>query len=337
MKELRNVTKEEFLRDIVPLARPVVLRGFGSKWELVKKAAESTEAVCDYLKSFDRGEPAELMLGKPEIKGRFFYSDDMKGFNFERTKTTLSKALDRIHKHTGDQQPPAIFAGSVPVNQCLPGLHEQLNSDLLDTRVGPRIWLGNRITVQTHYDRDSNIACVAAGRRRFTLFPPSQIHNLYSGPLDFTPAGQPISMARLHDPDFAKFPRFKQALEAAEFAELDAGDAIYIPDLWWHHVESLEDFNVLVNFWWPGSQVVPDSAQTCMLHGLMSMRSLPEPVRMAWREMFDYYVFQSKGDPMAHLEPDQRGVLGEFTPKTYASIKRSFVAQLQSEQPLKKQ
>ena len=35
------------------------------------------------------------------------------------------------------------------------------------------------------------------------------------------------------------------------------GDAIYIPPLWWHHVESLGQFNVLVNYWY---RTGPDTA-----------------------------------------------------------------------------
>jgi quercetin dioxygenase-like cupin family protein len=33
-------------------------------------------------------------------------------------------------------------------------------------------------------------------------------------------------------------------------AELSPGDAIFIPMGWFHHVEALERFNVLVNYWW---------------------------------------------------------------------------------------
>ena len=80
----------------------------------------------------------------------------------------------------------------------------------------PRVWFGNRVTVQTHYDISSNIACVVAGRRRFTLFPPEQLVNLYVGPLEFTLAGQPISMVKLEQPDFERYPRFRQALAAAQ-------------------------------------------------------------------------------------------------------------------------
>ena len=33
-------------------------------------------------------------------------------------------------------------------------------------------------------------------------------------------------------------------------AELQPGDAIFIPSLWWHQVESLSAVNGLVNYWW---------------------------------------------------------------------------------------
>ncbi len=59
-----------------------------------------------------------------------------------------------------------------------------------------------------------------------------------------------MSLVQLHAPDFDRFPRFREALDAAVTAELEAGDAIYIPPLWWHHVQSLEPFNLLVNYWW---------------------------------------------------------------------------------------
>jgi oxalate decarboxylase/phosphoglucose isomerase-like protein (cupin superfamily) len=47
-----------------------------------------------------------------------------------------------------------------------------------------------------------------------------------------------------------RFPRFQQALEAASVAGMEPGDAIFVPSMWWHHVESLASFNILVNYWW---------------------------------------------------------------------------------------
>ncbi|WP_204333426.1 cupin-like domain-containing protein, partial [Proteus mirabilis] len=84
----------------------------------------------------------------------------------------------------------------------------------------------NRTSISTHFDASDNIACVAAGRRRFTLFPPDQTANLYIGPLDHNVAGQPLSMVDMATPDFARFPRFREALAAARTAELEPGDAI---------------------------------------------------------------------------------------------------------------
>ena len=120
--------------------------------------------------------------------------------------------------------------------------------DLVPASAGPRIWIGNATIVQTHFDLNDNIACVLAGRRRFTLFPPDQIGNLYVGPLDFTISGPPVSMVALNAPDFARFPRFAEAQAAAQVAELEPGDAIFIPYGWWHQVRRYQPSTCQLNY-----------------------------------------------------------------------------------------
>jgi hypothetical protein len=121
---------------------------------------------------------------------------------------------------------------------------------LVPGTAGPRVWIGNAGKVATHNDPVENVAVVAAGRRRFTLFPPSAEDDLYLGPKHPTPAGARISMVHVTAPDLDRYPRFASALEVAQEAELSPGDAIFIPRDWFHHVEALERFNVLVNYWW---------------------------------------------------------------------------------------
>ena len=126
---------------------------------------------------------------------------------------------------------PAVAAQSALIRDCLPGFADENRLSIVDGNVLPRIWLGNRITTPTHVDEWNNIGCGVAGRRRFTLFPPEQIANLYIGPLDFAPTGAPMSLVSLRHPDFARYPRFREALAASEVAEAGPGDAVFIPPL----------------------------------------------------------------------------------------------------------
>jgi ribosomal protein L16 Arg81 hydroxylase len=112
------------------------------------------------------------------------------------------------------------------------------------------IWMGNRCRIGAHYDLPDNMACNVVGRRRFTLFPPEQLQNLFAGPLNLAPGGEPISLVDFHQPDYSAFPKFREAFAVAQVTEIEPGDAIFIPSMWWHHMESLEAFNVFVNYWW---------------------------------------------------------------------------------------
>lgn len=320
-----NVDRAQFDSEILTQNRPVVLRGLAATWPAVREGDKSPSALRDYLLGFDSARPVRAMVADAAVQGRFFYRDDMRGFNFERREEPLRSALDRLLGQLDVERVPATYIESTPIAEHLPGFSQENSLALLPATVAPRIWIGNAVTTQTHFDVKDNIACVVAGRRRFTLFPPDQLPNLYVGPFDFTLSGPPVSMVSLHEPDFDRYPKFREALAHARTAELGPGDALYIPYMWWHHVVSLERFNVLVNYWWNTARTIGASPLDCLLHGVMALRDLPPAQREVWRTVFDHYVFQRNGDPMAHLAPEHRGMFGAMTPEHAKEIKAILV------------
>jgi hypothetical protein len=312
--EWRNVDLATFRNEIVPQYKPAILKGLVRDWPIVREGSRSPEALCDYVMRFDCGRDTTAFVGPPEIKGRYFYRDDMKGVNFQQVLEKFAASIQRLRAQIGVAGAPSTYVGSAPITDCLPELARELPLGLVDPAVVPRIWIGNASVVAPHYDLSDNIACVVGGRRRFTFFPPEQVANLYVGPLEFTLAGQPCSMVSLREPDFERFPRFRQALAAAEVADLEPGDAVYVPYLWWHGVESFDPVNMLINYWWTDALSGDPGAFEALVHAILSVRPNPPARRAAWRAIFDHYVFEANGDPMAHFPPEHRGILGRMSP-----------------------
>ncbi|MDE2266128.1 MAG: cupin-like domain-containing protein [Alphaproteobacteria bacterium] len=312
---------EQFLRDVVRPCEPVVLRGLVGHWPAVQAALQSPVAFKDYVQQFDNGGQMEAFFGEPRIAGKYYYNDDLKGFNFERKRMSFANALDTIVSTLGRQDSPSIYVGSVVIDAFLPGFTAQNAMPLLGAAASPRIWLGHASNVSTHYDAYENIACVAAGRRRFTLYPPEAIGNLYVGPIDNTMAGQPVSLAASSPPDDEKFPLFREVKDAALTVELLPGDALFLPKLWWHQIEATAPFNGLINYWWDAFSTGPDAPYTSLLLAMIAISERPPKERQAWKAYFDHYVFRSKGHPLAHLPADQHGLLGPLKSDNYGKIR----------------
>ncbi|WP_445192706.1 cupin-like domain-containing protein [Sphingomonas sp. Tas61C01] len=332
IREYSGVTREQFDREIRPARQPAILRGLGRDWPAVQAARESGEAAVAYLKGFSHADPVNAIVGEPEIEGRFFYTADLTGLNFARGKSPLDPFLDRLLRDRDALRPYAMAVQSIPTPDLLPGFAERNHTDLVDASVVPRLWLGNAIRVATHYDLQENIGIVVIGRRRFTLFPPDQIANLYMGPLELTPAGTPISLVDPVDPDLDRYPRFAEAMKVAQAATLEPGDAIYIPFHWWHAVDSLAPVNAFMNYWWNPAATLGGNPYDALLLALYSLRNLPEDQREVWRTMFDHLVFQRNGDPVAHLPPTVQGVLGPPTPELAGRMRATLLKSL-SEKP----
>jgi hypothetical protein len=307
--ELTGVDPLALPDSILESTQPLVLRGVAAHWPLVRAGLESPQAARDYILKFYKQATVAVFLGHPEIEGRFFYNEDLSKFNFQPAMVKLDTVFQELFHHLDSPRPPTLYVGSTTIDTALPDLRRE--NDLAFGARDPlaSIWIGNRSRIAAHHDLPDNLACVAVGHRRFTLFPPDQLPNLYIGPLDFTPAGQPISLVDFKKPDFAKFPRFAEALKQARVAELGPGDAIFIPSLWWHHIESLDVLNVLVNYWWRKSPAFMDSPIQALLLSIMTIRDLPKEQRDAVEMMFRHYVFAADEHTSEHIPEKARRVL----------------------------
>ncbi|MCW2036051.1 cupin-like domain-containing protein [Xanthomonas campestris] len=322
--------------DALPLAalcaaaEPVVLRGVARDWQLVQAGQRGDAEAMAVLRRFDRAQPLQYSYGGPEIAGRPFYTDDDTDLNFEVRRGSLGSVLEAIEAHRNDAQPPTYYLASLPVDDYLPGLRSGNDLDMRasGSNVQPSIWVGNRVVASCHYDVPNNLACCAVGQRRFTLFPPEQITNLYPGPLEPTPGGQVVSMVDLAAPDLQRYPRFAQALPHARTAVLQPGDAVFIPSMWWHHVMALQPFNVLVNYWWGSMPAHVPAPMPALYHALWAIRDRPAAEKAAWRAVFDYYVFGPAEQAGAHLPEAARQVLGTIDPALARQLRALLIARL---------
>ncbi len=302
---------------------PFVVRGLVADWPLVEAGRKSDRAARDYLLSKHRDTQFVVSIGERGSGGRLFYNAEM-GMNFRTVRAKLPDIFGQIDALGDEADVPPIYLASIDVHSHFDGLHEANHVNLGDRDCLASIWIGTQTRIAAHNDFPTNLACVAVGRRRFTLFPPEQFRNLYLGPVDNTPAGRAVSMVDMAAPDFAAHPRYREALSEAQVAELEPGDAIYMPSMWYHHVEGLARFNVLVNYWWRESPRWLGQPQDALNHAMLAIRDLPDNEKEHWRELFEYYVFGSPDEASAHIPEAARSVLAPMTPETASRI-RSFI------------
>ena len=326
IQEITGATNESLTPELLCSSTPVVLRGLIKDWPIVNQAKISNQAAQSYLKQHYNQNKIRAFIADAKHQGRFFYNDDLSGFNFTPTTTTFDKVIDDLAEYGDLPEPPGLYMGSTSVDHILPRFRHENDLPPFVDKPLISLWVGNQSRIAAHYDATDNIACVAAGKRRFTLFPPNQLDNLYIGPLDFTPAGQPASLVDFKQPDLVKYPKFSHAMQHAQVAELEAGDAIFIPSMWWHHVEGLSRFNVLVNYWWRQVDIHIGAPMDALHHALLSIRDLPQAQRDAWRNIFEHYIFAPK--EQSHIPEDKRGMLNPIDEPLARKLRASLVNKL---------
>lgn len=309
---VRKVTKEQFINTLQPLGKPVVMRGFGDDWDIVKAAKENKSDMLGYLQKHAANLEQKVPVTRIPAteKSRMFYNSDMTAMNFGVAELPLQICLERMALKSDDAQ---YAAQCVSIDKVFSALSNKIKNPFVSNTLSPFIWFGNRVIVAPHFDESNNIAVVAAGKRRFTLFPPEQVKNLYVGPLDFTPAGQAISLVNILEPNLQLHPQYAEAYQSGLSVELAPGDAIFIPTPWWHHVQSLSDFNILINYWWNECDTGTAKPLAALLHAIQAFKALPPAQRDGFKAMLEHYVFDETENSHEHIPEHAKGWLGKLT------------------------
>jgi hypothetical protein len=321
VRQIPQIDKTAFESIALDSQTPLVIKGLVETWPAVQAGLESDTAFFSYLSGFDSGHAFTAMKLDKTQKGRIFYNEDLTAFNFSYERINFDTFRSELEQAvvSGD----TWYAGSINLERWFPGFDK--SNDLSIHRDELKsIWIGNQTRIAPHFDFPANLACNIHGERRVTLYPPEQLENLYIGPLDFTPAGQPISLVDSLAPDYERFPRFKLAEKAAFTTTLQPGDAIVIPSMWWHQIEATAALNVLVNYWWRDSPAFHGSPLSALQHALLGFRDLPQHQRAVWRRLIEYYVFNEDDAPHSHIPANSQGILKPLTETTASALRKTL-------------
>lgn len=303
-----TLATSEDLRRLVDAAEPRVIRNLVTDWPAVAAGRRSPAELIAYLRPLDARLPGPVMEAPAASEGRFGYAADPREFTFTKRQRPIGETLDRIGRGLDRPDPSVVAIQMLPLASHLPAFVAANRLSML-ADVAPLLWVGGPVRTQIHNDRDHNLACVVAGRRRFVLFPPEQVANLYIGPPDNPP---PLSLVDPEAPDLARFPCFADALATASIAELAPGDALVLPRYWWHHVTSRDPFNAMVNYWWGDRATGLAEPNAAFLAALLALKPLSPTDRAYWQAMFATHVFADHGSD--HLPAAARGMLGALGP-----------------------
>ncbi|XP_078084937.1 tRNA wybutosine-synthesizing protein 5 [Mustelus asterias] len=238
-----NVDKESFLQRIYPLRRPAVLKGIPlgpctSKW------------TVDYLSTTGGSQEVKLHVASvPQmdfINKNFIY----RTLPFDVFVKRAAEPAQAEYFISQDEKYYLRSLGVDPrkdiadIRKQFPSLAEDINipeffeKDQFFSSVfrisspGLQLW--------THYDVMDNLLIQVKGRKRVILFSPRDAPYLYL-------TGDKSEVLDVDTPDLEKYPQFVKAQRYE--CQLDPGDVLFIPALWFHNTVAKE-FGVGVNVFW---------------------------------------------------------------------------------------
>ncbi len=212
-----SVSEQEFISGYKDTATPVVISSLTNDWPAVDKWN------IDYLKQVAGDNVVPVYSSQP--------ARDKQHQHAAARHLRLSDYLDLLQAGENDLR---LFFYNVLEN--VPSMLKDFQYPKLGLKFFKRLpvlFMGGRgARVQMHYDIDlaDLVLCHFGGPKRVLLISPEQSKYMYRVPYSFSALHQ----VDFENPDFKRYPALKNL--QAYWADLQHGDALYIPSGYWHYV-----------------------------------------------------------------------------------------------------
>ncbi|KAM0998140.1 hypothetical protein FF1_007923 [Malus domestica] len=189
-------------------------------------------------------------------KKHMHHSED--GSGVESDRHGLLESSSEYDSKPYEDAPQQIYLAQIPIINTeteervqLGSLREDIQTPVFledKVLVSINLWMNNaQARSSTHYDPHHNLLCVVSGRKQVVLWPPSASPMLYPMPIYGEASNH--SSVPLENPNFSNYPRAQCLMQHSQKLFLQPGDALFIPEGWFHQVDS-DDLTIAVNFWW---------------------------------------------------------------------------------------
>ncbi len=227
----------DFYEDHVARGEPVVLAGVASE---AVGGQEWDDAFLEEMCTTERGEPWNAIIEVNKVIVT----------NTRWPLHTSWNFCDFIQNYTKPEHADSLYCVSALTDPHVRlGMHVALPSvlgcpEMVESVHNTRLWMSSGGTSSSlHFDTHENLMLQIDGEKKVYFWPPSESHLLY---MDYnTRYGlSPVNPDRV---DLDRFP-LMGAVKGGMVAHLKKGDALFIPDGWWHQVRTLPGRNIAVTW-----------------------------------------------------------------------------------------
>ena len=230
--------KAEFFRMYVKQSKPVVIRGLVDNWAAFEKWN------WDYFSQ---------TFGHVEV-GTFRLKNGECDTNIVAGSILREVPIDECMHSIAEGRLNDGIAVAAPVDSFPELLQNDFQAPVYcaDGKfLRSRLFMGPKGTITSlHQDLPENLYVMVKGSKRITLFPPNS--KVYpNSRLSKLPNHSKI------DPEYPNYELFPKLESVQPFCvDLEAGETLFIPSFWWHHLRNIEP-SIAVNFWWSAGWKLP--------------------------------------------------------------------------------
>ncbi|KAL5807612.1 hypothetical protein ACOSQ4_030345 [Xanthoceras sorbifolium] len=276
-------TPLQFLRDFVSQNKPCIINNANlhwpalSLWPQLSNLSKILSSSPVSLHLTPNG-LADSVVEHPSLDLLCFASAHVERLPFDQ-------ALQRVLSNSSDsnvvaylQQQNDCFRSEYSVLGCDCDEHIPWATEALGCYPeAVNLWIGNHFAETSfHKDHYENIYAVVSGQKHFLMLPPTDVHRMYirqypaahysysqdggeftlelEKPERYVPwcSVNPYPSPETRESEMAKFPLFFNGPKPFE-CTVNAGEILYLPSMWFHHVRQSPDENgltVAINYWY---------------------------------------------------------------------------------------